>query len=124
MAKTPLGKLPPAAIGMLELPRLSREIIDRYRALDDLTGTTSDAMDQCGIEGTVPGSILRPTDPSARLVAQAPTVLNRRQDSKVSRLGEIEAHNLAQPGDVASNAAVGSSGRQSEHYSRPQEMSV
>ncbi len=89
-------------------PRLAAEILDGFRSLGDLTGTTSDALDQCGIAGAVPGSVLRPTDPKARLVGQAVTVLNRRLDlpvaevvsKKVSRLGEMKAHRLALPGDV------------------------
>jgi regulator of RNase E activity RraA len=102
MAKSPLGKLAPGAIGMLELPRLAAQILDGFRALGDLTGTTSDALDECSIAGAVPGSVLRPTDPKARLVAQALTVFNRKLEvlSKTSGLGEIEAHNLAEPGDV------------------------
>jgi 4-hydroxy-4-methyl-2-oxoglutarate aldolase len=100
--KSVLGKLDRSAFGILELPRLNREVLEGFLALEDLTGTTSDALDQCGIAATVPGSVLRPTDPKARIVGQAVTVLNRKLDtlSKVSRLGEIEAHNLAEPGDV------------------------
>ena len=108
MAKTLLGKLKPAAVGMLELPRLPKEVLEGFRALGDLTGTTSDAMDQLGIAGAVPGSTLRPTDPKARVVAQAVTVLNRKTkksvpeavSSKKSGLADIEAHNLAEPGDI------------------------
>ncbi len=108
MAKRPLGKLRPAAFGMLELPRLPKEVLEGFRALGDLTGTTSDAMDQLGIAGAVPGSTLRPTDPKARVVAQAVTVLNRKTkksvpeavSSKKSGLADIEAHNLAEPGDI------------------------
>jgi 4-hydroxy-4-methyl-2-oxoglutarate aldolase len=52
--------------------------------------------------------VLRPTDPRARVVAQAITVLNlARKDSAAdaarandNRLGDIEAHNLAESGDV------------------------
>ena len=97
-----LGKLDRSAFGILELPRLPAEVARGFLALEDLTGTTSDALDQCGIAGTVPGSLLRPTDPRARIAGQALTVLNRKLEtlSKTSRLGEIEAHNLAQPGDV------------------------
>jgi regulator of RNase E activity RraA len=99
MGKTLLGKLPAEAVGMMELPRLAPAIIEGFRALADLTGTTSDALDQCGIAGVV---LLRPTDPKARVVGQAVTVENRRLacPSRTSKLGEIEAHNLAQPGDV------------------------
>jgi 4-hydroxy-4-methyl-2-oxoglutarate aldolase len=102
MAKTPLGKLKPSAIGMTELPRLAAGILDGFRALGDLTGTTSDALDECGIAGVVPASVLRPTDPAARIVGQALTVLNRKSPEmrKTSGLADIEAHNLAQPGDV------------------------
>lgn len=102
MAKRLLGKLAPDAVGMREIPRLEKAVLDGYRALADLTGTTSDALDECGIEATVPGSLLRPTDPRARLVGQAITVLNQRASEKrsTSGLADIEAHNLAEPGDV------------------------
>jgi 4-hydroxy-4-methyl-2-oxoglutarate aldolase len=106
--KQTLGKLPADAFGMLTLPRLPREVIDGYRALGDLTGVTSDTMDQLGITGAVPGSTLRPTDPKARIVGQALTLKNikvegtvaERVAGKVSGLGDIEAHNLAEPGDI------------------------
>ena len=101
MGKTLLGKLAPGAVGLMELPRLAPQIMAAYRALGDLTGTVSDALDECGIAGV---ALLRPTDPKARVVGQAVTVLNvRRKEVSVdgkSRLGEIEAHNLAEPGDV------------------------
>ena len=101
MGKTLLGKLAPAAVGMMELPRLAPGIVAGFRALGDLTGTVSDALDECSIAGV---ALLRPTDPKARMVGQAVTVLNvRRKEVSVdgkSRLGEIEAHNLAEPGDV------------------------
>lgn len=103
MAKTPLGRLDARAFGMLELPRLAAEILEGFRALGDLTGTTSDALDQCRIAGAVPGSILKATDPKARIVGQAITVLNRSREAvsmTKSGLGEIEAHHLAEPGDV------------------------
>ena len=103
MAKTLLGRLDSRAFGLLELPRLDAAILDGFRALGDLTGTTSDAMDECRINGVVPGSTLRATDANARVVAQAITVLNQRREmneSRTSGLGEIEAHNLAEPGDV------------------------
>jgi 4-hydroxy-4-methyl-2-oxoglutarate aldolase len=102
MAKNPLGKLAPAAIGMMELPRLESAILRRLRELGDLTGTTSDALDECDIAAVVPASLLKPTDPGARIVGQAITVLNRLVSArrKASGLAEIEAHNLAEPGDV------------------------
>jgi 4-hydroxy-4-methyl-2-oxoglutarate aldolase len=103
MAKITLGRLEARAFGALELPRLGESVLEGFRALSDLTGTTSDALDECRIAGVVPGSTLRPTDPAARLVGQALTVLNQRREAtsmQKSGLGEIEAHNLAEPGDV------------------------
>ena len=102
MAKSPLGKLQPAAIGMMELPRLEAKILAGFRELGDLTGTTSDALDECDIAAVVPASVLKPTDPRARVVGQAITVLNRAvsERRKASGLADIEAHHLAEPGDV------------------------
>ena len=110
MAKTPLGRLDARAFGPMELPRLDRAILDGFRALGDLTGTTSDAMDECRINGVVPGSTLRPTDAKARVVGQAVTVLNQKREGserKTSGLGEIEAHNLAEAGDVLVIQGIG-----------------
>src|SRR4051812_44424214 len=99
MAKTPLGKLTPK---VMEFERLPRSVIDGFRALEDLSGTTSDALDELGIDAVVPASVLKPSDPSARIVGQALTVLNRKsaERRKTSGLADIEAHNLARPGDV------------------------
>ena len=84
---------------MMELPRLAPGIVAGFRALGDLTGTVSDALDECSIAGV---ALLRPTDPKARMVGQAITVENRRLEvlSRNSGLADIEAHNLADPGDV------------------------
>src|SRR6202167_5236843 len=108
VTKETLGKLPPEAFGMLDLPALPRDVVDGYRALHDLTGIASDAMDELGIVGAVPAAVLRPTDPKARIVGRALTVRNVRADAPaaekvkagVSGLAEIEAHNLAEAGDV------------------------
>ena len=108
MRKQTLGKLPPDAFGMLELPALPPGVVEGYRALPDLTGTTSDVMDELGIVGAVPAAVLRPNDPAARIVGPALTVRNiparapvpEKVKSGISGLGEIEAHNLAAPGDV------------------------
>ena len=76
MTKQTLGKLPPGAFGMLDLPALPSGIVEGYRALPDLTGTTSDVMDELGIVGAVPAAVLRPNDPTARVVGRALTVRN------------------------------------------------
>lgn len=106
--KQPLGKLPADAFGMLELPIISADIIAGFRALPDLTGMSSDAMDELCIAGVVPASVLKPNDPKARLVGRALTVTNiavaatvpQAVAGGISGMAEIEAHNLAEPGDV------------------------
>jgi 4-hydroxy-4-methyl-2-oxoglutarate aldolase len=102
------GKLPREAIGALRLPAVDPALLEGFRALDDLSGAISDAMDDLGIAGVIPSTVLMPTIPGARLVGPALTVLNRRRAIEIadaatardSRLGEIEGHNLARPGDV------------------------
>jgi len=108
MAKTPLGRLPREAIRMLELPRLPAEVLEGYRALVDLTGTVSDAMDELGIVGVVPAYVLPPVTTGVRIVGPALTVRNIQRTAQIHRAaldkintqGESEAHNLAEAGDV------------------------
>jgi 4-hydroxy-4-methyl-2-oxoglutarate aldolase len=104
-----LGRLPGEAFGSLTLPSIDPVLIAGYHALPDLTGMVSDAMDELGLFGAVPAGVLRPTEPSARLVGRALTVLNvRREDLAPNEpltagkpmLADVEAHNLAEPGDV------------------------
>jgi regulator of RNase E activity RraA len=66
-------------------------------------------MDLLGLAaGTIPATVLRPLLPGARLVGPALTVRNLPARNGVagmvaagrSGLGEIEAHNLTEPGDV------------------------
>lgn len=108
MDKPLTGKIPRERIGTLELPRLPAEVLAAFRALEDLSGVVSDALDELGIAGAIPSSVLKPTDAKARLCGQALTALNRplglpvakAVQANVSRLGDIEAHNLAASGDV------------------------
>jgi regulator of RNase E activity RraA len=108
MSKQPLGKIPREAILQLSIPRYERHIIAGFHELEDLTGTVSDALDELGIATVVPGCNLPPNFPSARIVGPALTLRNVEQrdnayrgaKERVSKMAEIEAHNLAEPGDV------------------------
>jgi len=103
-----LGKLPDSAFGCLDLPTLDASLIQAYYALPDLTGMISDALDLHGVGGAISASQLAPSLPTRRVVGPALTVLNRPRfvevtpaaKSRDNRLGDIEAHNLARPGDV------------------------
>lgn len=103
-----LGKLPDTAFGCLDLPAIDAKIIQAFHELPDLTGMVSDALDQHGVGGAVGALELVPNLPARRIVGPALTVLNKRRTDDVAtavknrdnRLGDIEAHNLARPGDV------------------------
>ena len=58
------ARYPKEAILMMDLPALEPEIIEGFKNLSDLAGTISDAMDELGIVGAVPASVLRPTIPT------------------------------------------------------------
>lgn len=84
------------------------EIIERYLQVFDLTGTVSDVLDEYGVQNVIAASVLKPTIIGARIVGQATTVRNvpvTRQaylntNRRENRLGEVEGHNQARPGDV------------------------
>lgn len=102
------GKVPRDAIRMLDIPRYPGSVVQGFLELGDMTSTVSDAMDEIGLAGVVPASVLRPTIGGARVVGPALTLRNIEQtqqafkgaQDRASRLAEIEAHNLASPGDV------------------------
>jgi 4-hydroxy-4-methyl-2-oxoglutarate aldolase len=110
-----VSKSTKAAIGFMrdeqiraQPKRPDESIIARYRALDDLSGTVSDALDQLGISGVIPASTLRPTLTGRRVVGPAITLRNVPQQTephqalttKDYRMTEIEAIHQAEPGDV------------------------
>src|SRR5690242_534986 len=103
----PVGRLPASAIGPRHGP-IAPDVIAAYLALPDLTGNVSDAMDLLGLSGTVGAFILKPSISNARIAGPALTVKNRARSGSVAeavarkdnRLGDIEAHNIAQSGDV------------------------
>ncbi len=85
-----------------------KEIIDRFLALEDLSGTISDVLDKLGIRGVIGASILLPTITTARIVGSAVTVRNVPQEldplqsvtSNENRMTEIEGIQSGDPGDV------------------------
>ncbi len=106
--KKTLGRLPREAIRMLEIPRLPQDLVEQFKALVDLTGTLSDAMDELGIVGVIPAYVLPPVTNGTRIVGPALTLRNIQRTAQIHKAaqektntqGESEAHNLAEPGDV------------------------
>jgi 4-hydroxy-4-methyl-2-oxoglutarate aldolase len=109
MEKRLTGRIAPEHIRLFKIPRPPDGAVERFLAIGDPTGLTSDAMDELGIApGAIGASVLKPTIPGTTMVGPALTVRNvlQRADALagardgVNRMGEFEAHNLATPGDV------------------------
>jgi 4-hydroxy-4-methyl-2-oxoglutarate aldolase len=109
MEKRLTGRIAPERIRLLKTPRPPDGAVERFLAIGDPTGLTSDAMDELGIApGAIGASMLKPTIPGTTMVGPALTVRNvlQRADplagarAGVNRMAEFEAHNLATPGDV------------------------
>lgn len=106
-ARKPTGVLPPEWIRP-PVPRVPRATIERFLALEDLSGTVSDVLDMLGHRGVVGASILIPTIAAARIVGTAVTVRNVPQDldpvtsqgTNENRMTEVEGINQADAGDV------------------------
>ncbi len=108
MTRTTLGRLLPEQIRLLEAPRPDPALIEGFKALGAAASWISDAMDEMGLVGSVPATKLRPTIPGAIIVGPALTMRNislggsptEQARAGANGMAEIEAHNLAQPGDV------------------------
>ena len=82
------GTVPREKIVQIQIPRTSKEVIDRYYALEDMSTAVSDILDTYGIHGAVPNTCLKPVKAGSRLVGTAVTVAasrparRRRRDSE------------------------------------------
>src|SRR5712691_11798214 len=83
--KKTLGRLPRDAIRLLDIPRLPNNIIEGFKALVDLTGTISDAMDELGIVGVIPAYVLPPVNTGTRIVGPALTVRNIQRTAQIHK---------------------------------------
>jgi 4-hydroxy-4-methyl-2-oxoglutarate aldolase len=104
------GIIPKDRIRCFDFPRPSKEIIDRYLQIEDLSSGVSDILDERGIHGAIPGSILRPILPGKRIVgpaitlrhlpARKPVVQKLIDKEKPGLAGMGDAREIARPGDV------------------------
>ena len=70
------GLVPRERITKIKFPRVKKEIIDRYYALEDMSTTVSDILDGYGIDGAIPTSYLKPVIPGSKIVGPAVTIRN------------------------------------------------
>jgi 4-hydroxy-4-methyl-2-oxoglutarate aldolase len=102
------GRVPRDAVRKMDPPPIDAAVLQRFRGLSDLTSTVSDAMDDLGLFAAVPASILRPSLSGKSIVGRAVTVRNSERADTAMRaaretaggMGEHEAYNLAEPGDI------------------------
>jgi len=109
------GRIAPERVKQRTLPPLPEGAVERLKRLEgDITGLVSDMLDKMGLPGVVAGGKLQPRMPGSRIIGPALTVRQIAQAPhdpytaasafKLKRhgrgLAEVEAHNLASPGDV------------------------
>lgn len=104
------GKIAAENIAALDFPRPSQDVIDAIRSIGCDTSMVADIMDKLGLFGAVGASSLTPSITGAPIVGPAITVRhepltgesnpNQRAAQGFNGMAEMEAHNLAQPGDV------------------------
>jgi regulator of RNase E activity RraA len=103
-----LGRIEANRVKLLDIPRPSAALIEGFRSISDVTGSVSDVLDELGLRGAVGSTTLKPTIPGSVIVGPALTLRNAVQrehpyaqaKQKVNRMAEIEAHNIAERGDV------------------------
>lgn len=103
------GLVPKERIKKIKFPRVSKETIDKFLEIEDLTTTVSDVLDSLGISGTVPGSYISPIISGKKVVGPAVTVRNIPErktttqgyiDKEFIKMSTRDIYYLAEPGDV------------------------
>jgi regulator of RNase E activity RraA len=105
-----MGLIPVERIRAVEVPRPEREILDRYRELEDPTPLVADVLDALGINGVIAASVLRPVNPGRVMIGPAVTLRYEADVTQAARghtdqlkpkLADRDAYAVAEPGDVA-----------------------
>lgn len=88
--------------------RIDQDLLDRLLAIEDLSSTVSDVLDEMGVIGAVGASTLPPSIAGGRVVGTAITVRNQERSTSVAtnaahrdwKMAELLAIAEAAPGDV------------------------
>jgi len=110
------GVIDKESIQMIKFPRVPKEIVEGFKALeDDLTGTVSDILDALGYDKVIPCSYLKPVEDGHLVVGTAVTLRSISvektttqglRDHDFMKMASRDVNYLAEPGDVL----VGDSG--------------
>lgn len=121
------GLVPRERITKITFPRVSKDIIDGYLSMDDMSTTVSDVLDSYGIDGAIPTSFLKPVIPGSKIVGPAVTIRNipvRKTptqgaiDHDFIAMSTRDIYYISEPGDVlvsdfGGNLSVSNMGGQS-----------
>lgn len=103
------GLVPRERISKIKFPRVSKEIIDGYYELEDMSTTVSDVLDSMGIYGAIPTSYIKPVIPGSKIVGPAVTIRNipvRKTptqgaiDHDFIAMSTRDIYYIGEPGDV------------------------
>jgi len=92
-----------------EIKRPSRETIDLFLTLEDLTPAVSDILDSLGVKSAIPASIFSPVNRGVRIVGPAITVRNIPENiapfksykmGSSTKLTALDACAIAKEGDI------------------------
>lgn len=121
------GLVPRERITKITFPRVSKDIVDGYLSMDDMSTTVSDVLDSYGIDGAIPTSFLKPVIPGSKIVGPAVTIRNipvRKTptqgaiDHDFIAMSTRDIYYISEPGDVlvsdfGGNLSVSNMGGQS-----------
>lgn len=103
------GLVPRERITRITFPRVSRDIIEGFLSMEDMTTTVSDVLDSYGIDGAIAGSYLRPVKPGSKICGPAVTIRNLpvrktptqgAHDHDFIAMSTRDIYYIAEPGDV------------------------
>jgi 4-hydroxy-4-methyl-2-oxoglutarate aldolase len=116
MSKRLTGKISAERVRMETVPRPPKGLVSGFDELGPDSSLVSDVLDSLGIVGAIPASTLKPTMCGKAIVGPATTVRNiplsgtpsphERAAVGFNAMAEMEAHNLAEKGDVVVIAGV------------------
>ena len=104
-----MGLIPVERIRTWQVPRPSRSLLRELLRFDGLTPTLSDILDSMGLNGAVPGSVLKPVLPWKKIAGPAVTLkyvpertvpAQSFHDRARAKLADRDAYALTEPGDV------------------------
>ncbi len=121
------GLVPRERITRIKFARPSKEIIDGFLRMDDMTTTVSDVLDSMGIDGAIPSSYIKPVLPGSKICGPAVTIRNipvRKTptqgaiDHDFIAMSTRDIYYIGEPGDVlvsdfGGNLSVSNMGGQS-----------